>query len=115
MFSAEDITPDYEFYIDGYHGRMDEPTFEQSVVDATYEVESRLWLGATLTDSQAQRCKLAVCAIADAVGNAAARLRSYTAGKVSETFEAPPFSLSAEAACKRYLANTGLLKKGRWL
>jgi hypothetical protein len=112
----DDITPDFTFYEDVYHGRgLDAETFASVLMDSVAEVESRLMYGAVLDEDIAKRCKMAVCAIAEAAGNPDSRLRSYTAGKTSQTFSAPPFSMRAEAAVRRYLSNTGVLKGGRWL
>jgi hypothetical protein len=109
-----DITPDYAFYRDEYHGRMPALDFEAALADSVAEVASRIWRRADLAP-HLDSCKMAVCAVAEAVGNPERRVRSYTAGKVSETFSAAPFSLKAEAAVKRYLSGKGVLKGGQWL
>jgi hypothetical protein len=114
MIPVADITPDYAYYTTAYHGKMNEDTFTASLSDAVYEVESRIWDKADISP-YLDRCKMAVCAIAEAVGNSSSRLRSFTSGKTSESYDAPPFSMSAEAAVKRYLGNTGILRGGKWL
>jgi hypothetical protein len=111
----DDITPDYSFYATVYRGHhLDEQGFAAPLCDAAAEVEARIWPGAVLTQEHIMRAKMAVCSIAEAIAGVS-RLRSYTSGKTSEHFDAPPFSMTAEAAVRRYLGNTGVLKFGRWL
>jgi ribosomal protein S12 methylthiotransferase accessory factor YcaO len=108
-----DITPDYVFYAEKYHGRAAEEDFTAALTDAVYEVSARLRDDVVLDEDTSERAKFAVCAIVDALARPART--AYTAGKTSETFTAPPFSLSAEAAVKRYLGGLRVLKGGRWL
>ena len=115
MTRTGDITPDFAFYEGIYKGhRLDEQGFDELLSDAVAEVECRIRPDAVLSDENRQRAKMAVCSIVEAASGAS-RLHSYTSGKTSEAFDAPPFSMSAEAAVKRYLGSSGVLKWGRWL
>lgn len=115
--NGTDITPDYGFYTDEYHGHMAEEEFESSLPDALEDVEWRIWPGADVSgESLLRKCRMAVCAVCELVGNPERSRTSYHAGDVSETFgEAAPFSLRSEAVVNRYLGNSGVLKRGRWL
>lgn len=115
MIRNVDIEPDYAFYTDTYHGRMAEADFESALPDALAEVERRVYepRAATLAE-HVDAAKMAVCAVAELIGDPSRRRKSYSAGKVSETFEAP-FSMTAEAAVARYLGRYDVLKHGRWL
>lgn len=108
------IEPDYQFYTDKYHGTMDEVTFMAALSDALAEVSYAVWPEADLGPYE-QRVKMAVCAVADAIGNLEKRRTSYTASKVSESYGDAGFSLTAEAGIRRWLAGTGILKWGRWI
>ena len=102
IIDLDDIAPDYEFYSNTYHGHMGKEDFESSLPDACAEVEYYIWPYADI-ESCETRVKMAICAVAD-----------VTAGEVREEFSAG-YSITAEAAVRRYLANTGVLKRGRWL
>ncbi len=108
------IEPDYAFYTTSYHGTMDEASFMAALSDAVAEVSYAVWPGANLSPYET-RVKMAVCAVADAVGNPERRRTSYTAGKVSESYGDAGFSLTAEAGIRRWLSGIGILKWGRWL
>ena len=108
------IEPKYQFYVDEYHGTMDEASFMAALSDAVAEVSYAVWPGADLGPHE-QRVKMAVCSVADAVSNPERRRTSYTAGKVSESYGDAGFSLTAEAGIRRWLSGTGILKWGRWL
>lgn len=115
VFDLEDIAPTYEFYTDTYHGHMNKETFVSSLSDALAEVEYYIWPLADI-EPHVSRIQKAVCAVAEIIGNPEKLLTSYTAGEVREEFDkGAGYSLSAEAAVRRYLANTGILKRGRWL
>ncbi len=109
-----DITPDYAYYTDEYHGTMDEVSFMGALSDAVAEVGYALWPQADLT-THGDKVKHAICGVADAIANPEKRRRSYSAGKVREEYSDAGFSLTAEAAIRRYLAGTGVLKYGQWL
>ncbi len=113
IIDLDDIAPDYEFYSDTYHGHMDKEGFESSLSDACAEVEYYIWPYADIEACE-KRVKMAICAVADIIGNPKKTRTSYTAGEVREEFSAG-YSITAEAAVRRYLANTGVLKRGRWL
>lgn len=115
MIRDVDIAPDYAFYTGSYHGRMAEADFMSALPDALAEVEFRIYepKADELLDCL-DSAKMAVCAVAELIANPASRRLSYSAGKVSETFEAP-FSMTSEAAVVRYLGRYGVLKRGRWL
>ena len=116
MSLFEDIAPDFAFYQKVYRGKkLDTAGFEASLTDSIAEVEFRLRPGITLADDVIVRAKMAVCSICEAISDTQSRLRSYTAGKTSETFDAPPYSLTAEAAVKRYLSGCNVLKGGSWV
>lgn len=110
----DDYTPDFAFYRDTYHGTMDEAAFVSALADATAEVGYAVYERANL-EPVADRVRLAICSVADAVGNSERRQTSYKAGDVSESFSTAGFSLTAEAAIKRWLGGTGVLKWGKWL
>lgn len=115
MVAGTDIKPDYEFYTGTYHGQMAEADFTSVLPDALAEVEDRLWPPAVNSiAAHVADCKMAVCAVAELIGNPAKRRTSYSAGKVSESFEMP-FSLTAEAAIVRYLGRFHVLARGAWL
>lgn len=114
IIDLDDIAPDYEFYSDTYHGHMDKEDFESSLSDACAEVEYYIWPYADIEACE-KRVKMAICAVADVIGNPEMRTRSYKAGEVSEEYGSAGYSLTAEAAVRRYLANTGILKRGHWL
>lgn len=107
------IEPDYAYYTSTYHGTMGETEFLAQVPDALAEVSYYIWPHSDLMPYK-DRIKMAVCAVADAAGNPERRRTSYSAGEVSESYTAG-FSLTAEAAVKRWLAGTNLLKRGKWL
>ena len=112
---VDSIAPDFAFYTERYHGTMSEQQFVVSIEDATAEVAYALYERANL-EPVADRVRMAICAVADAVGNPERRAQtSYKAGDVSESFSDPGFSLTAEAAIKRWLGGTGVLKWGQWL
>ena len=108
-----DIAPDFEFYSSVYHGTMGEAAFATALPDAIAEVSYAVWPRADFAPHEA-RIKSAVCAVADCIGNSDRNRTSYRAGDVSESYN-PGFSLTAEASIRRWLANTGLLKHGRWI
>lgn len=108
------IEPDYKFYGSNYHGTMDEAAFTAALSDALAEVSYAVRADINLAPHEA-RVKMAVCAVSDAIGNQEKLRSSYKAGDVSENFRRPGYSLSAEAAIRRWLAGTGILKRGRWL
>ncbi|MDR3053319.1 MAG: hypothetical protein LBU48_05620 [Coriobacteriales bacterium] len=114
MINTADITPDYDFYADIYHGKVSESDFDAALCDAVAEVEFRLWPNADLSE-HIQACKMAVCAIVEIVANPDKRIISYSAGKTSETFNQKAFSLTSEAQVLRYLGNRHILKRGQWL
>lgn len=114
IINLDDIAPDYEFYSNQYHGHMDRDDFEASLSDATAEVEYYIWPYADI-EGCTKRIQMAICAVTDVIGNPDKRTVSYTAGEVREEFGGAGYSLTAEAAVRRYLANTGVLKRGRWL
>lgn len=115
MLKLFDIEVDYEKdYVKDYHGTMSEATFESSLLDAQAEVDYAIWPGADLTEHECN-VKMAICAVADIIGNPKIRRKSYTAGKVSESFSTAGFALTSSAAIKRWLGNTNVLKHGRWL
>jgi len=115
--NGTDIAPSYAFYTDEYHGHMSEEDFESALPDALADVEWRIWPGADVSGaSLLAKCRMAVCAVVELVGNPDRTRTSYHAGDVSETFgAAAPFSLRSEAVVRRYLGNAGILKEGRWL
>lgn len=115
MVDLTDIAPDYEFYSDTYHGKMKRAAFEAALSDALAEVEYYIWPLADIEPHES-RIKKAVCAVAEIIGNPAKTRQSYTAGEVREEFAVGAgYSITAEAAVRRYLAGTGILKRGRWL
>lgn len=114
MIDLVDIAPDFEFYSSEYHGKMEQDTFDGVLSDAVAEVEYYIWPKADV-EAHEKRIKMAICAVADVIGCPEKRRTSYTAGEVREEFSGAGYSLSAEAAVRRYLANTGILKKGQWL
>ena len=113
MIGTIDISPSYEFYATEYHGHMDIDTFEEALPDALVEVEGRIWPKADI-ESSLISCKMAVCAVAELLGDPNKRVTSYTVGRVSET-RTLPFSMTSEAAIKRYLGHTHILRGGQWL
>lgn len=113
IVDLDDIAPDYEFYSNTYHGHMGEEDFESSLPDACAEVEYYIWPYADIEACE-KRVKMAICAVADVIGDPKKTRTAYTAGEVREEFSAG-YSITAEAAVRRYLANTGVLKRGRWL
>lgn len=108
------IEPDYAFYTTSYHGTMDEASFMAALSDAVAEVSYAVWPRADLSPHE-ESVKLAICSAADAIGNPERRRKSYTAGKVSESYGDAGFSLTVEAGIRRWLSGTGILKWGRWL
>lgn len=108
------IAPDYGYYKDTYHGSMGEAAFTAALSDALAEVSYAVWPRADLA-AHAERVKMAICSVADAIGNPERRVTSYTAGKVRQDFGNAGFSLTAEAGIRRWLGGTGVLKRGRWL
>ena len=108
------IEPDYGYYSETYRGTMGEDAFAGALPDALAEVSYAVWPGADL-DPIEERVKMAVCSVADAIGNPERRRTSYKAGDVSECYGDAGFSLSAEAGIRRWLGGTGALKRGRWL
>lgn len=114
MGGVAGIAPDYDWYVANYHGSMDEAAFGAALMDAVAEVGYAVAPRADLAPHEAE-VKMAVCSVADAIGNPEKRRTSYTAGKVSEAYGDPGYSLTAEAAIRRWLAGTGLLKRGRWI
>lgn len=112
-----DIVPAYSFYTDTYHGRMSEEDFLASLSDATAEVDWALYQGADL-EPYADSVRLAICAVADLIGDGEKRMTSYSASEVSQTFATGAeagFALTSTAAIKRYLGRSGVLKWGKWL
>lgn len=115
MVNLTDIAPDHEFYSTTYHGRMKSKVFDASLSDAVAEVEYYIWPHADI-EPHTDRIKMAICAVAEIIGNPSKTRTSYTAGEVREEFaNGAGYSLTAEAAVRRYLAGTGILKRGRWL
>lgn len=117
MIDLAPIAPDYEYYTDIYHGKMKQDAFGSSLVDAVAEVEC--YVRSNATDAELEACALriknAICAVCDVMGNSDLRVTEYTAGEVRESYGSAGYSLTAEAAVRRYLAGTGLLKRGTWL
>lgn len=110
-----DIDVDYEtHYVGEYHGTMGQDDFDAALPDAQAEVDDAVWPYADLAPHEA-KVRMAVCAVADLAGNPERRIKSYTAGKVREEYGTAGYSLTAAAAIKRWLGNTGVLKRGRWL
>lgn len=110
----DSYAPDYAFYSGTYHGTMTEAAFTSALADATAEVGYAIYDRADL-EPVADRVRMAICSVADAVGNSERRQTSYKAGDVSESYTTAGFSLTAEAAIKRWLGGTGVLKWGKWL
>lgn len=108
------IEPDYAYYSDAYHGTLGEAAFAAALPDALAEVSYAVWPHADLAPCE-ERVKMAVCSVADAIGNPERRRTSYRASDVSESYDGPGFSLTAEAAIRRWLGGLGVLKRGRWL
>ncbi len=117
MIDLAPIAPDYEYYANAYHGKMKQDAFESCFLDAVAEVECYIRSNATDVELEAcaPRVKNAICAVCDVMGNAELRVTEYTAGEVRESYGTAGYSLTAEAAVRRYLASTGLLKRGTWL
>lgn len=117
MIDLAPIAPDFEYYTDTYHGKMKQAVFESCLIDAVAEVECYVRSNATDTELEAceTRIKNAICAVCDVMGNSELRITEYTAGEVRESYGSAGYSLTAEAAVRRYLAGTGLLKRGTWL
>jgi len=115
MLRVPDIEVDYDKdYVGVYHGTMGKDDFVSSLPDAQAEVDYAVWPGVDLTPYE-EKVKMAICSVADLVGNPQRRRKSYSAGKVSETFASAGYLLTAEAAIRRWLGNMGVLKRGRWL
>lgn len=115
LITLFDIDVEYtEFYVKEYHGTMGEAAFDSVLPDAMAEVDCAVWPYVDLTPYE-YKVKMAICAVADIMGNPKLRRKSYSAGKVSETLGNAGFSLTSTAAIKRWLGNTGVLKKGRWI
>lgn len=110
----QSIAPDWGYYSGVYHGSMGEAAFDAALPDALAEVSWAVWPGADLGPVE-NRVKMAVCSVADAIGNPERRRTSYRASDVSESYGDAGFALTAEAAIRRWLAGTGVLKRGRWL
>ena len=116
MRSLDDITPDYSFYKETYRGkRLEHDAFDEALIDSVAEVDSRIREGADLDADTTERAKMAVCSICEAVADASTRIRSLSVGKTSETYDAPPYSMSAAATVRRYLGTSGVLKGGQWV
>lgn len=108
------IEPDHAYYSDEYRGPLESAEFYSALPDAIAEVSAAVWPGADLAAIE-DRVKMAVCAVVDAIGNVESRVTSYKAGDVSQSYGSAGFSLTSEAAIRRWLGGTGSLKRGRWL
>lgn len=115
MPTVFDIEVKYEDdYSKAYHGQMGKEDFESALPDAQAEVNDAVWSGANLSTCEKQ-IKMALCAVADIIGNPDKRLKSYSAGKVREEYGSAGYSLTTAAAIRRWLSGTGVLKRGKWL
>ncbi len=110
----QDIEPDYGYYKSACHGTMGEAAFAAALPDALAEVAYAVRPSADLASIE-ERVKMAVCSVADAIGNPERRRTSDRASEVSESYGDAGFALTAEAAIRRWLGGTGALKRGRWL
>lgn len=116
MIDLTDATPDYGFYIDTFNGTLSEDDFNSSLQNAIAEVRSYIYELSDYLD-YADRIKMAICAMIETIGDSDSRLTSYKAGEVSENFnvQGDNFSIDSNAIVERYLLDTGILKKGKWL
>ena len=113
MVEAADITPDFAFYRDRFGGALGQAEFERHARAAAFEVASRLRPRTPVQDVR-ERAWLAVCEVSEADAGVSARVSSYTAGKVSETYaEGQGTDATLEGVMRRYLRPW--LKGGMWL
>lgn len=104
------ITPTYQYYVDTFHGTLDEDTFFENVVSAAALVNDLIGLN-VVTERTEAAYKNAVCSAVERMtecgGGESMSIGSFSIGGTGNSGEQ-----SARAAAVLHLSGTGLLWAG---
>ena len=111
-----DALCDYQFYIDSYHGKMDEESFAGASLQATafLEFACKGKNPEQFLKLDMEPMKMACCAVSDAVLRIAERqgIKSESMGEYTVSYADADGEESLYKAAAYYLGNSGILFRG---